>query len=270
MTDWGYRKLPIGHETLVNRSNLLSPSRESEFSHAEHGSPRGTVLVSETFVSRQGEGILTGTDTYFIRLSGCNLRCWFCDTPYASWNPTGTKHPVADVAQAAVDSGLKHVVLTGGEPMLPARSINLATAIRAAGLHLTIETAGTIDREIECDLMSISPKLASSTPDAKEHPKWNRVHQQQRMPLETMRRLMDRSPQFQLKFVVDRKEDFGEVDQIVRALGVNGSDVWIMPQGSTIEAMDAALPWLKPWTQQQGYRYCERMQIRWFGNRRGT
>ena len=78
-----------------------------------------TLRVSETFTSRQGEGKLTGTHSFFVRLSGCNLRCHFCDTPYASWNPAGKWETVAELLQQIEASGIKHVVLTGGEPLLP-------------------------------------------------------------------------------------------------------------------------------------------------------
>ena len=257
-------------------STLISPLSNSDpkFLHDADPAARGTIRVSETFTSRQGEGRLTGTDSYFVRTSGCNLRCWFCDTPYASWNPSGDQQHIKAIVQAAVDSGLKYVVLTGGEPLLSPESTKLCQQIRAAGLHLTIETAGTVDREASCDLMSISPKLKSSTPDAAKHPKWSQLHEQRRMPIDVMQHLIDRTQdgggEFQLKFVVDSVEDYDELLEVVTALNVQTSDVWIMPQGSTIEAMDKAAVWLQPWTIEQGFHYCDRMQIRWFGNRRGT
>jgi 7-carboxy-7-deazaguanine synthase len=233
-------------------------------------STRGTVRVSETFTSRQGEGKLTGTETFFIRTSGCNLRCWYCDTPYASWHPGGEKISVAEIVELAIQAGQRHVVLTGGEPLLPPESVALCEQLQAAGFHLTIETAGTIERALTADLMSISPKLRGSTPDETAHPRWHQLHQQRRMPIDVMRRLIDRSKDFQLKFVAASPDDFAEIVDVATDLQVDASDVWIMPQGSTVEAIDGAMPWLKPWTQSQGFRYCDRMQIRWFGNRRGT
>ena len=172
--------------------------------------------------------------------------------------------------QKAVATGPKHVVLTGGEPLLPRESVQLCTNSESADLHVTIETAGTIDRELSCDLMSISPKLAGSTPDATKHARWSELHEQRRMPIATIKRLIERSRDFQLKFVVDSPADYDEISEIVSALDVQDDDVWIMPQGSTIEAIDRAIGWLKPWAQSQGFHYCDRMQIRWFGNRRGT
>ena len=162
------------------------------------------------------------------------------------------------------------MVLTGGEPLLPPALKDLCAALRNVGMHTTIETAGTVDREIDCDLMSISPKFHSSRPRADDHPNWARLHNERRMPIETMKRLIDRAPDHQLKFVVDSPEDYDELNAIVHETAVEPTNVWVMPQGSTIDALDDSLGWLKPWCELSGYRYCDRMQIRWFGNRRGT
>lgn len=85
-----------------------------------------------------------------------------------------------------------------------------------------------------------------------------------------MRRLIDASSDYQIKFVVDSPDDYQELLDIVSQLAVPIEYVWVMPQGSTNEAMDAAAQWLKSWVQNEGFQYCDRMQIRWYGNRRGT
>lgn len=229
-----------------------------------------TIFVSETFLSRQGEGKLTGTSSFFIRTSGCNLRCWFCDTPYASWKPTGEMISVDSLVQSAVASGVKHVVLTGGEPLLAANFEPLVHALQAADLHVTIETAGTIAKPTACDLLSLSPKLSGSTPDPGEHPRWSRLHEQRRMPLPIMRELIRAAKAFQLKFVIGEKLQFEELLHVTESLGVPTEDVFVMPQATTVQALDAAEAWLRPWTESVGFQYCDRMQIRWYGNRRGT
>jgi len=249
---------------------LISPLRRSGFSQRSQSPTRGTLRIAETFTSRQGEGELTGTESLFIRTTGCNLRCWFCDTPYASWHPEGEVVSIDWLADRFLDSGLNHVVLTGGEPLLPAACEALCRLLQRLGAHLTIETAGTIDRPIACDLLSLSPKLASSVPDPHRHPKWHRLHQERRLPIPIMRRLIAAAKCHQLKFVVDRPDEFDEVEHIIEQLRVDADRVWIMPQGTTAEQLDGALGWLQPWCRQQGYRYCDRMQIRWYGNRRGT
>lgn len=248
----------------------VTPRHKDGFSHASLATTRGTLRVAETFTSRQGEGKLTGTESFFIRTSGCNLRCWFCDTPYASWQPQGSQYDLGSLLKLVADSKLQHVVLTGGEPLLPRQTPQLCRLLRENGLHVTIETAGTLDCDVRCNLISISPKLSSSTPDPMEHPRWSELHRQRRLPMDVMRRLMQRADDFQLKFVVDSPADYGELIEVADLLQAAPGDVWVMPQGSTIEAMDAAAGWLQPWCETQGFRYCDRMQIRWYGNRRGT
>lgn len=228
------------------------------------------VQISETFSSRQGEGKLTGTPSFFIRTSGCNLRCWFCDTPYASWKPSGSAQQISSLLEMARQSGCDHVVLTGGEPLLPAAAELLSTELINAGFHLTIETAGTLDKPIPCDLLSLSPKLGDSTPNEAEHPRWNRLHDERRMPLTTMRKLIAAAKDFQLKFVVGKDTPLDELRATVDALDVDKKDVFIMPQSVTVADLDDAQQWLAPWCDEVGYQYCDRMQIRWFGNRRGT
>src|SRR3569623_1543668 len=127
------------------------------------------MRIAEIFASRQGEGLLTGTPSVFVRASGCNLRCWFCDTPYTSWEPEGDDRSVEEIVaeiERLKTAEIKHVVLTGGEPMLFAELIPLSQRLSTAGFHITVETAGTLDLPVTCDLMSISPKLANSTPTA--------------------------------------------------------------------------------------------------------
>ncbi|MFN7290258.1 MAG: 7-carboxy-7-deazaguanine synthase QueE, partial [Pirellula sp.] len=121
------------------------------------------IRVSEIFHSVQGEGKLTGTPSVFVRTSGCNLRCWFCDTRYASWEPEGDQWSVQQIIDQVSKYPSKHVVLTGGEPMIFSEICQLTAELRALGKHITIETAGTDDLDAECDLCSIIPKLSKST-----------------------------------------------------------------------------------------------------------
>ena len=268
--DWGFQKPPEFRESSLAGSNLISRIGKTELSHGSRQAARGTLRIAESFTSRQGEGKLTGTESFFIRTSGCNLRCWFCDTPYASWDPQGESLTLESVINLVIESKLTHVVLTGGEPLVPKESVDLCRELQNLGFHVTIETAGTVDRRIDCDLMSISPKFASSAPQKPQHSRWRELHQQRRMPIATMRRLIERSTDYQLKFVVDSPADYAELLQVFNDLPVKHDDIWVMPQGSSIEAMDRAIQWLKPWCEDQGFHYCDRQQIRWYGNRRGT
>src|SRR6185369_12024657 len=102
------------------------------------------MLISEIFHSIQGEGELTGVPSVFVRTSGCNLRCNWCDTMYASWSPEGTDMSVDQIFAEVARHPSQHCVLTGGEPMVAKGIRDLARVLRAAGKHITIETAATI------------------------------------------------------------------------------------------------------------------------------
>src|SRR5437588_11571336 len=77
-----------------------------------------TVNISEIFYSVQGEGMLTGVPSVFVRTSGCNLRCTWCDTPYTSWEPEGTDQTLGGILSTVRRFWSDHVVVTGGEPMI--------------------------------------------------------------------------------------------------------------------------------------------------------
>src|SRR5690349_23450018 len=99
------------------------------------------MKIAEIFHSLQGEGSLVGVPSVFVRTSGCNLRCTWCDTPYTSWHPEGDDWSVERILEAVQGFGAAHVVVTGGEPMMAPAIVPLTAALREMGLHITIETA---------------------------------------------------------------------------------------------------------------------------------
>src|SRR5260370_20755255 len=76
------------------------------------------MKIAEIFYSIQGEGMLAGVPSVFVRTSGCNLRCEWCDTPYTSWNPEGRDMRVEEIVAEVRRHGASHAVVTGGEPMI--------------------------------------------------------------------------------------------------------------------------------------------------------
>ena len=228
------------------------------------------MKIAEIYRSIQGEGVLTGAESIFIRASGCNLRCWFCDTPYASWNPEGDDYSVNEIMERVSGWDCRHVVLTGGEPMLFAELIPLCNRLRAENYHITIETAGTLFLPVECDLMSISPKTNNSAPDATDHPRWHRRHERSRFAPHVIKQLLD-SYHCQIKFVVDNESDLQEIDEYLRQFPtISSSQIYLMPQGRTPDELYQTEIWLKPLCQQLGYHFCPRKQIEWFGAAKGT
>lgn len=228
------------------------------------------MRIAELYKSIQGEGLLTGTESVFVRASGCNLRCWFCDTPYASWKPEGEDLSVDEIVRQILDFQCRHVVVTGGEPMLFAELIPLTRRLDQSGLHITIETAGTLSLPVVSHLMSISPKLSNSTPTAEQGGDWRERHERTRSAPEVVHQLIQHHP-YQLKFVIDRLEDCGEVEQYLADFPeLERSRVFLMPQGTDASTLAARGEWLIPYCQQRRYRFCPRKQIEWFGLTRGT
>jgi 7-carboxy-7-deazaguanine synthase len=228
------------------------------------------LRICEIFQSLQGEGRLTGTPSVFVRAGGCNLRCWYCDTPYASWQPEGEDLSVEEIVARIGPFPAGHVVLTGGEPMLFAELVPLTAAVAKLGRHVTIETAGTLYLPVTCDLMSISPKLANSTPPAERDSRWVRRHEQSRHAPEVIRRLIAEYD-YQLKFVVDRPEDCGEIERyLAESPEIDRARVMLMPQGTDAAALAEKARWLAPYCQAHALAFCPRRQIEWFGGARGT
>jgi 7-carboxy-7-deazaguanine synthase len=228
------------------------------------------MKIAEIYKSVQGEGRLTGTASVFVRTSGCNLRCWFCDTPYTSWRPEGRDYAVDEIIAEIEEWDCRHVVITGGEPMLFAELIPLTTALRARGRHVTIETAGTLYLPAACDLMSISPKLASSAPGSQRHPRWHRRHQRERHRPEVIARL---AAEFdcQFKFVVDAPEDVDDVATYLSEFPqLAAGRVLLMPQGRTAEEVAQRAAWVEAACVARGWTYCPRRQLEWFGPVRRT
>jgi 7-carboxy-7-deazaguanine synthase len=236
-----------------------------------------SLPISETFTSIQGEGKLTGVPSFFIRVSGCNLRCGWCDTPYASWSPDGTTQTLETLADQAQASGVKHIVLTGGEPMMFDAVTELSQKLRASGLHITIETAGTIHRDLACDLMSISPKLANSDPGTSVAPDardplgiWRERHQQRRTNPAALQALIDTYEQRQLKFVITSPADLAEIDTLLHQLrNWAPDDILLMPEGIAPPTRDQT-DWVVAECLRRNWRYCRRLHIDLFGNKRGT
>jgi len=230
------------------------------------------LRIAELYSSLQGEGLLTGTPSVFVRASGCNLRCWFCDTPYTSWEPEGEDWSVEEILAAADRLGEtgRHAVITGGEPMLFAEMIPLCDRLHAQGWHITIETAGTLFLPVECDLMSISPKLAGSTPTQDRAGKWHARHERTRHQPDVIRRLIG-DYDYQLKFVMDQPSDLEEVQAwLTEFPKVRRDRVLLMPQGIEAGTLAAAGTWLAPYCREQGFVFCPRKHIEWYGAKRGT
>lgn len=230
------------------------------------------MLISEIFYSIQGEGELTGIPSVFVRTSDCNLRCNWCDTMYASWEPEGTEMSVEQIVPEVLKHPASHCVVTGGEPMVAKGIRELASALRAAGKHITIETAATVAPDgIACDLASLSPKLANSAPDQRLPAAWRKKHEKLRWQPGVIREWITHSS-FQLKFVVTSELDLDEIHLLLREVGVKipSAKILLMPEGISTEAIRGRDETLVDICKRHGYRYCNRLHVEIFGHTRGT
>jgi 7-carboxy-7-deazaguanine synthase len=229
------------------------------------------MRIAEIFHSIQGEGLLAGVPSIFIRTSGCNLRCHWCDTPYASWKPEGPEMSVSEILKRISEWNCNHIVLTGGEPMIAPDLPELATVLKKQKKHITIETAGTIfPNGIPCDLASLSPKLSNSTPPPERDPAWAKKHEATRLQPEVISEWIRKYP-FQLKFVVSSELDLAEIkDLLSRLPPVPLHQILLMPEGIDVKTLATRSPWLVEICKREGFRFCPRLHIDLFGHKRGT
>jgi 7-carboxy-7-deazaguanine synthase len=236
------------------------------------------VKIAELYRSLQGEGLLAGTPSTFVRTSGCNLRCRWCDTPFTSWEPVGEECSSSEVVRRIESLGCSHVVVTGGEPLLFADVTRTCRHLRALGYHVTIETAGTVLNSDApagelADLFSISPKLASSTPPADTPGGWHGRHEAARRRDDVVARLMG-AGDYQLKFVIDSEADLAEACSWLTSLEdqvhLDRSRVFLMPQGIDEATLATTAAWLEPASTREGLRFAPRHHLTWFGHTRGS
>ncbi|MFC4246521.1 7-carboxy-7-deazaguanine synthase QueE [Natribaculum luteum] len=244
--------------------------------------------INELFTSLQGEGKLAGVPSVFVRTSGCNLRCWFCDSYHTSWEPTHAWMDLESILAEVESSDATHVVVTGGEPLLHETVVDLLSALDDRGYHVTVETNGTIYRDAPIDLASISPKLESSTPTPERDPRseisedspngrrrpegavnrgeWADRHERDRIDLETLARLVE-SFDFQLKFVVTDADDVPEIVDLLERLRavasepIRDEDVLLMPEGATRERLAETRSRVADLALEYGFRYTPRLHV---------
>ena len=241
----------------------------------------------EIFFTVQGEGRFAGRPSVFVRSSLCNLHCRWCDTDY-TWNWEGTPFPhdrdgepgyrkyrqdeqildwtIERIAAEASAFGCETFVFTGGEPLLhEADWVELMKELAARGKGSStfeLETNGT-RRPGEAILeqvtqWNVSPKLGNSG-----------VKRELRLRGEVLRDLGE-TGKADFKFVADTVTDIEEILEIVELAQLPPDRVFLMPQGTTVEALDARAPWVIEQCQAHGFRFSDRLHVRLFGSKRGV
>jgi len=232
----------------------------------------------EIFHSLQGEGISIGRPSVFVRLSGCNLACHWCDTPY-TWYFEGHAAPhrgcttfdrrvnsvtwdIEAVADAIRSFDCRHIVLTGGEPLLQQPGLAALCALLGPDYHVEIESNGTValtpgfDRHVH--QLNLSPKLRhSGNPDAL------RLN-------EAAFAAHARDPRAWFKFVIAEPADADEVAELQQRFNLPGERIVLMPEGTDSATLRERSRWLSPLCLDRGWRFTDRLHIHLYGDTRGT
>jgi 7-carboxy-7-deazaguanine synthase len=147
--------------------------------------------------------------------------------------------------------------------------VELTRRLKESGLHITIETAGTIHKDVVCDLMSISPKLANSTPHDRDDGKWAAQHDRLRYQPEVLKKLTS-GFEYQLKFVVTSPQDLAEIESMLQEIGADRNRVVLMAEGIDPVTIRERATWITEICKREGFRYSPRLHIDLWGNRRGV
>ncbi|PXW78122.1 organic radical activating enzyme [Blastomonas natatoria] len=232
----------------------------------------------EIFHSLQGEGISLGRPSVFVRLSGCNLACHWCDTPY-TWFFDG--HPgahrgdrqyerrsnsvtldVGDIAARIRAFDCHHIVFTGGEPLLQQPALAGLCALLGPDYHIEIESNGTVALTpgfaSHVDQLNLSPKLGHSgnTDTARLNRDALAIHA--------------RDPRAWFKFVIADPDDAEEVAALAERFAIAAERIILMPEGTTPADLRARSAWLAPLCLDRGWRFTDRLHIHLYGDTRGT
>ncbi|CAN5474871.1 7-carboxy-7-deazaguanine synthase QueE [soil metagenome] len=243
------------------------------------------MKISEFFYSIQGEGKRAGSPSFFIRTNFCNLRCSFtgghlCDTPYTSWDPDDKKNigsmEINEIVSEYEKYNCKDIVITGGEPAMQTDDLNeLCKALKKNNPHsvITIETNGTYDGEYldQVELLSVSPKLLSSTPF---NTPFEKMHSSNRLNYEVLKKInlfkSENKADVQWKFVINDESDVVEIRSLQKEIGFKDEDVYLMPEGLTKEDLDKKRSMVVELCRKNQFNYTDRLHILIWGNLRGV
>ena len=246
----------------------------------------GKVAIGEMYSCLQGEGKFIGIPHLLIRVSGCKLRCQFaesfCDTPFASWAPEKGKFTLDDVRDLYRNHPqIKYTMITGGGPTAHADLLKQLCdiAVNQYNHYVTIETEGSEFVQTDAQFISLSPKLANSTPrpgtmnpytgklvteaNKRQHEKW-------RCNYDAMKDLLNSHEDFQVKPVISNKNELEEFRALQKILSVPNDKIYLMPEGLNREQLKRRRQLLSEVAVEMGYNFTDRLHIITYGDKRGV
>jgi 7-carboxy-7-deazaguanine synthase len=187
--------------------------------------PADRLKITEVFLSLQGEARDAGWPTVFVRLTGCPLRCQYCDTTYSFFG--GEWRSIDDLLAEVAAHGVRHICVTGGEPLSQKRCLDLLRRLCDAGYVVSLETSGAID------IADVDPRVSRvldiKTPGSAEveRNRW------ENLPLLTAHD--------QIKFVICGRDDYEWSRDVLREHRLHERcDVLFSPSKDQVSARDLA------------------------------
>ncbi len=226
-----------------------------------------TLPISEIFYSLQGEGKLAGKPSIFVRLAGCPIRCDWCDTGYAWDENSSARIPIDMILKQITDiqyqlcnasmkcnanincgaKNIRDIVITGGEPLAHYGIECLTNELVNSNFYVTIETSGAFLRQLECSLMSISPKL--------DNPRYQ-------LKPNVIRQLISQSDDYQLKFVISERNELEKISEFLKMCKfVERDKIMLMPRAKTKTEYDKIAPIIANLAIEYNFRFSPRLHI---------
>ncbi len=209
------------------------------------------MIIEEVFYAIQGEGLLSGTPSAFVRMEGSTPRGTWCTPSEKHWTPGPGELQLGPVMAAIRKHYCGHAVLTGDEPLHDPDIGALTELIRTIDQHITIETSGAVFAQVECDLMSIAPRLVMSSARKSRSLAYSR---------EAIKQLITSYP-YQLKFAVGKREEMEEVKNLAEEIGADRARVLLMPAGVKGKDLKEQTEWVLEACRFFGYRFSPRLQL---------
>jgi len=225
------------------------------------------MKISEIFKSIQGEGINTGKDVVFLRTALCNLKCSWCDTKYTwDWDNYDYSKEVKELSINQVKDeieqfNIKHLVITGGEPMMQADDLVELLSFLKPDFYVEVETNGTIvPKKMLTDLVdqwNVSPKTSNSN---------NPLEMCEDSECYTF--FSNRENCF-FKFVVENKSDIDEITKLVKKYSISNEQVLLMPQAQTKEELSTIEGSIASLANSNNLGFSSRLHVKLWGTQRG-
>ena len=208
------------------------------------------MQVSEIFYSIQGEGTNLGKPAIFLRLSGCHLRCTWCDSKYTWDRKSGKTMESSEILKEIKQFPCKHLVITGGEPLLQQSALQ-ELLDKLKGYYIEMETSGSLTSHLDKNIhqYNCSPKLSNSQ---------NKSIRLEKFP----------SSKTWYKFVVSEEKNLKEIKDFIKKHKLPQDKIILMPEGIKKRELAKRSKWLAEICKNHNFRFSPRLHIDIWGNKR--